>query len=80
VCKHARKFAAAAKPSHKCPNSNQGFYLFNFALLCNHKSLPGLVCYNAGKCVQDPSKPDQETCACASECHPSGYHCGLAWL
>lgn len=25
----------------------------------------GLVCYNGGNCVPDPTKPDQEMCACA---------------
>jgi len=34
----------------------------------------GLVCYNGGNCVPDPTKPDQEMCACASEC------CGSASL
>lgn len=27
----------------------------------------GLVCYNGGICAQHPDKPDEDTCACASE-------------
>ncbi|KIZ02883.1 putative Neurogenic locus notch [Monoraphidium neglectum] len=51
----------------------------------NGACVDSLVCYNAGKCVQDPSKPDQETCACAkgwtgSTCKVPQVICGNSTL